>query len=203
MRYMREIKCLTTAEQKRLEDYVCSSEVPKLYGIMVCLYTGLRVGELLALKWSDIDFKSSMLSVKNTCHDVYTAEGYKKMLDTPKTFTSKREIPLPRCIVTRLYKMRKESKSEYVISGKDGKDVSKRSYQSTFNIVLKRLGLPHVGMHALRHTFATRALECGMDVKTLSEILGHKNASITLNCYVHSLPEHKRAMMNKIGKMLH
>lgn len=202
LRYKREMVCLSVADQKKLESYVRASDTPKLFGITICLYTGLRVGELLALKWSDIDFKSSTLSVNKTCHDTYSEEGYKKLIDSPKTFTSKREIPLPKQLVGELKLMRRESKSEYVISGKDGKEISKRSYQSTFSSVLKRLGLPHMGIHSLRHTFATRALECGMDVKTLSEILGHSNAAVTLNCYVHSLPEHKRTMMNKVGKML-
>jgi integrase len=77
-----------------------------------------------------------------------------------------------------------------------------RSYQRTFESLLIKLNIPHKGFHALRHTFATRALECGMDVKTLSEILGHKNPTITLNRYVHSLLEHKTEMMNRLGKLL-
>ena len=97
--------------------------------------------------------------------------------------------------------MKKKSKSEFVIA--DGeKSVFMRSYQRTFELLLKKLNLPHKGFHSLRHTFATRALECGMDVKTLSEILGHKNAAITLNRYAHSLWEHKFEMMNKLGKLL-
>ena len=83
-----------------------------------------------------------------------------------------------------------------------GKPVSVRSYQRTFELLLRRLGIPHRGFHAPRHTFATRALECGMDVKTLSEILGHKSPTVTVNRYVHSLIEHKKAMMNLVGKML-
>ena len=97
--------------------------------------------------------------------------------------------------------MKKQSKSDYVIENK-GTAVFMRSYQRTFELLLKRLNIPHKGFHALRHTFATRALECGMDVKTLSEILGHKNATITLNRYAHSLWEHKSEMMNKLGKLL-
>ena len=81
------------------------------------------------------------------------------------------------------------------------KPVSIRSYQESFSNLLKRIGVPHEGFHALRHTFATRAIECGMDVKSLSEILGHKNPTITLKKYVHSLMEHKKDMMNKLGKL--
>ena len=77
-----------------------------------------------------------------------------------------------------------------------------RSYQKTFELLLKRLRIPHKGFHSLRHTFATRALECGMDVKTLSEILGHKNPTITLKRYAHSMMEHKAEMMNRLGKLL-
>lgn len=80
------------------------------------------------------------------------------------------------------------------------KDISVRSYQRTFELLLKRLKIQHKGFHSLCHTFATRALECGMDVKTLSEILGYKNPKVTLNRYVHSLMEHKQEMMNKLGK---
>lgn len=98
--------------------------------------------------------------------------------------------------------IQKRSRSIFFISGKDGEDVSFRSYQKIFERLLHREKIQHKSFHAIRHTFATRALECGMDVKTLSEILGHQNAAITLNRYAHSLMEHKQEMMNKLGKLL-
>ena len=91
--------------------------------------------------------------------------------------------------------------SPFVVSS-GGKAVSVRSYQRRFELLLKKLGIPHKGFHSLRHIFATRALECGMDVKTLSETLGHKNPTVTLNRYAHSLMEHKADMMNRLGKLL-
>ena len=97
--------------------------------------------------------------------------------------------------------MKKNSKNPLVISSGE-KVLSVRSYQRSFELLQKRLGLQRRGFHALRHTFATRAIECGMDIKSLSEILGHKNPMVTLNRYVHSLMEHKRAMMDKLGKIL-
>ena len=97
--------------------------------------------------------------------------------------------------------MRKVAKNQYVISDSE-KTLAIRSYQRSFERLLKKLGISHRGFHSLRHTFATRALEVGVDVKTLSEILGHKNANITLQRYAHSMLEHKRDMMNQIGKML-
>lgn len=203
-RYKRKsnIKCLTQTQQKKLESYVYGVKTPKLYGFIICLYTGIRVGELLALTWGDIDFKNGIMYIRKTCNDGYESGGYTKIIDAPKTTSSKREIPLSKQLLEILKQLKKLSKSEYIITGNGGKLISKRSYQNTFCLVLKKLAIPHMGLHALRHTFATRALECGMDVKTLSEILGHTNAAITLNVYAHSLPEHKRTMMNKVGKML-
>ena len=96
--------------------------------------------------------------------------------------------------------MKKKSDSEYIISS-HGKPVTTRSYQRSFENMQRNLHIPHRGFHALRHTFATCALERGMDVKTLSEIMGHKNSTITLNRYTHSLTDYKRAMMNKVGKI--
>ena len=119
------------------------------------------------------------------------------MVDSAKTEHSKRAIPLCDPIIKILRKMKKKSNSEYVISS-NGKPVTTRSYQQSFENMQKKLHIPHRGFHALRHTFATRALECGMDIKTLSEIMGHKNSTVTLNRYAHSLTEHKKAMINKL-----
>lgn len=195
-------KYLSQADQKKIECYINNIRSPKLYGIIICLYTGIRVGELMALEWSDIDFKTGILHINKTCHDSYGENGYLKIIDTPKTLTSKRDIPIPKPLLALLKEQKKRNNSKFVISNHDGNGISIRSYQNTFDILLKKLNLPHMGIHGLRHTFATRALERGMDIKTLSEILGHSNATITLNIYAHSQAEHKRAMMDKLGKLL-
>lgn len=122
-------------------------------------------------------------------------------IDEHKTESSKRIIPLPKQLLPRLKHIQKNTHSEFVISNGTS-PISVRSYQRTFELLLKKLSIKHRGFHSLRHTFATRALECGMDVKTLSEILGHKNPTVTLNRYTHSLLEHKIAMMNRVGKLL-
>lgn len=197
----KQVECFSVAEQKKIEQYVLESKKSKLKGIVLCLYTGLRIGELLALTWEDIDFQKGRLSVTKTCHDGNVNGKHCIIVDTPKTETSRRYIPLSKPLLAILKDLKKESKSDYIVSDK-GDSVFVRSYQRTFELLLKRLNIPHKGFHALRHTFATRALECGMDVKTLSEILGHKNATITLNRYAHSLWEHKAEMMNKLGKLL-
>ena len=197
----KKIECFTKEEQRRIEKYILNLQSYKLYGIVLCLYTGLRIGELLALEWSNIDFKKEKMRVCKTCYDGKNDEGeFTRIVDRPKTECSNRIVPLPRQIIPLLRDMKKSSKSNYVISN-NGKSIFVRSYQRSFERILKKLGIEHKGFHSLRHTFATRALECGMDVKTLSEILGHKNPTVTLNRYAHSLMEHKKSMMNKLGKL--
>ncbi len=193
----KPVECFTLAEQKRIEQAVMNGKKDKLYGIILCLYSGLRIGELIALQWCDIDFGKGILTVSKSCH--YGKDGL--VIDEPKTATSRRVIPLPRQLLPILKSIKKKSDSPFVVSA-NGSTVSVRSYQRSFELLLKKLNIPHKGFHSLRHTFATRALECGMDVKTLSEILGHKNPVVTLNRYAHSLMEHKADMMNRLGKLL-
>ena len=193
----KKIECFTVDEQKKIESKILAGGKDKLFGIVLCLYTGLRIGELLALKWSDIDLQKGLLTVSHSCHD--RPGGV--VLEPPKTPFSCRTIPLVQQLLPRLKNIKKFSKSAFVVSGGHG-SMSVRSYQRSFELLLNDLHIAHRGFHTLRHTFATRALECGMDVKTLAEILGHKNPTVTLNRYVHSLPEHKSAMINRLGKLL-
>lgn len=198
----KKVSCFTIAEQKKIEAAALADKRSKMFGVVLCLYTGLRVGELLALKWEDIDFSAGALLVEKTVHDGKDEKGhFGLVMETPKTQSSVRRIPLPKQLIPILKKIKKETKSKYVISN-NRRGVSVRVYQRNFSALLKRIGVPHKGFHALRHTFATRAIECGMDVKTLSEILGHKSATITLNRYVHSMESYKKEMMNKLGKLL-
>ena len=193
----KPVECFTLTEQKNIEQAILNGKKDKLYGIILCLYSGLRIGELMALQWSDIDFTKGILTISKSCHD--GKDGL--VIDEPKTTTSRRVIPLPRQLLPILKGIKKRSNSPFVVST-NGKPVSVRSYQRSFELLLKKLNIPHKGFHSLRHTFATRAIECGMDVKTLSEILGHKNPTVTLNRYAHSLMAHKADMMNKLGKLL-
>ncbi len=198
----KKIECFSLSEQKKIERYLLEKKQAKLFGILLCFYTGLRIGELLALEWSDIDLMKEELRVNRTCHYGKDNTGkYARMIGTPKTTSSERTIPLPKQLIQMLREIKKNSHSIYVISS-GVKPISIRSYQRTFANILQKIAIPHRGFHSLRHTFATRALECGMDVKTLSEILGHKSPTVTLNRYAHSLMEHKKEMMNKVGRLL-
>lgn len=197
----KQVKCFSICEQKTIEQAVINDKRNKMKGVVICLYTGLRIGELLALTWKDIDFERQFLTVSKTCYDGTINGKRARIIDTPKTSHSQRQIPLSKNIIAILKTMRRTSKCDYIIA--DGeKPVYMRSYQRSFEILLQKNEIERKGFHSLRHTFATRALECGMDVKSLSEILGHKSAIMTLNRYSHSMWEHKTEMMNKIWKTL-
>ncbi len=197
----KPIESFDRNEQKKIENYIISGKKDKLIGILICLYTGIRIGELFALTWNDVDLNKELININKSCHDGWRKDGYIKVIEKPKTKSSKRVIPLPKQLIPFMKRLKKRATSEYVIYGND-RPISVRSYQRTFEGLLNRLNLPHKGFHALRHTFATRAHECGMSAKTLSEILGHKNPMITMTRYAHSMLEYKSAMMNKVGKLL-
>lgn len=195
-----EVSCFTLPEQRKIEAAALADRRQKMRGIVICLYTGLRIGELLALTWADVDLPGGTLTVSKTCHDRTAQHGVCRSVNEPKTTASKRTIPLPKQLLPLMKAMKKEVPGNHVISHHTA-PVSIRSYQRSFASLLRKAGVGHRGFHALRHTFATRAIECGMDVKTLSEILGHKNPTVTLARYAHSLTEHKSAMMNRVGKL--
>lgn len=192
----KKVDSLTVLEQRKIESYIRDSKRYKLYGIVICLYTGMRLGELLALKWDNVDMQRAQINVVSTCYYI----NNERIIDSPKTAHSLRTIPFPRQILPLFRTLRKHAKTEFVIED-NGMPICTRSYQRSFELLLKRLKLEHKGFHSLRHTFATRALECGMDVKTLSELLGHKNPNVTLRRYAHSMLEHKKQMMNKLGRL--
>ncbi len=198
----KKIECFTLQEQRKMETNILRSKDVKLFGVLFCLYTGLRIGELLALRWKDFDLIKGTVTVSNTCMDAWQSGRYVKILLPPKTENSNRLIPIPKQLLPIVKALKRASDCEYFICGKSKYGSQVRSYQKTFSRLLRNLQIPHKGFHALRHTFATRALECGMDVKTLSEILGHTDPAMTLKRYAHSMLEHKTDMMNKLGRLL-
>ena len=197
----KQITCFTSEEQKKIERAVLDDKRVKMFGVLLTLYTGFRIGELLALEWSDVDFSKGEISVNKSCHDSKKDGKYRRLCEEPKTETSKRIVPIPKQLIPLMTEVKKKNRSRYVVGDGD-KIISIRSYQYSFSLLLSKLGIPHRGFHSLRHTFATRALECGMDVRTLAEILGHKNPNIALNRYAHSLLSHKHMAMDQLGKLL-
>ena len=198
----KEISVFTKKEQQVIESFCLNHKKRNYIGIVICLYTGIRLGELLALTWDDIDFNSNLLTINKTSYSAKLDGKTQIIVDKPKTKKSNRVIPLPNQLVKLLKIIKKESNSKYVITTRNSGMVGNRSYQRTFKFILKKVNVPYRNFHSLRHTFATNAIELGMDVKTLAEILGHTNAMITLNRYSHSLLGYKIEMMNKLGKNL-
>lgn len=139
----KPVECFSLKEQKQIEQAILSGRKDKLYGILLCLYSGLRIGELIALQWSDIDFTKGILTVSKSCHDGKAG----LIIDEPKTATSRRVIPLPKQLLPILKGIKKKSHSPFVVSA-NGKPVSVRSYQRSFELLLKKLKIPHRGFHS-------------------------------------------------------
>jgi integrase len=199
----RTIEAFSKEEQRRLETQIAVEDDRRLFGIRLCLYTGLRIGELLGLEWQDVDLDEGIITITKTVYRDKSESGtWQLCVDQPKTRASVRRIPLPPYIKEQLTDYRRSATSEYVVENKKGERMSIRSYQYMFEKLTERAGVRKLNFHALRHTFATRAVECGMDIKTLSEIMGHGSASVTLNRYAHSMMDTKIEMMNKLPRII-
>ena len=197
----KEIQILSNKEKQKLEKYCIEQNSLKSLGILICLNTGLRVGEVCALRWENIDFESKKIHIEKTIERIYSKEENKTIviIDTPKSITSVRTIPINSKLYNILKQIRgKSKKTDFVLTGSSEHYVEPRNYQYYFKEILKRSKVKKYKFHTLRHTFATNCIEAGMDIKSLSEILGHANVSITLNIYVHSSDKAKRKYLEKI-----
>lgn len=195
--YNSSIQVLTKAEQTNLCRYLTENMDCKLLGILICITTGIRLGEICSLKWSDIDFGNGILRINTTVQRI-SVEGADKrtgLVETaPKTSCSQREIPLPEIVLGLLEKY--ACTGTYVIN-KD-MPMEPRTYQNIWKKCQKEAGINYKNFHCLRHTFATNCIEQGIDVKSLSEILGHSDVKTTLNRYVHPSIATKRSHINSV-----
>lgn len=192
----KKISVLKPNEQKRLETVLLEVPTDTNLAIYLALHTGMRIGEICALHWSDIDWDERLLFVRST---VIRNKKGQLVIASPKSETSQRAIPLTRQLVNLLAAEHERSCSEFVFSS-PRKDtfLNPRTLQYRFQTLLTRLGISRISFHALRHTFATRWIEFGMDVKSLSEVLGHAGVQITLDIYVHSSDKLKREAIEKL-----
>lgn len=201
-----DVQAFSVKEQRQIEQAVIDSHDKRLLGILLCFYTGIRLGEVCGLKWGDIDFEARSMVVTRTVSRVknFNETGQKTTLSigTPKSAHSIRKIPLPVFLLDLAQTFRVDSSNEncFILSNTE-LPPDPRKYQKLFQLILKRSEVRNRKFHAIRHTFATRALELGIDIKTLSEILGHSNVSITLNIYAHSMFEQKKKAIEKLNAM--
>lgn len=188
-------RVLSVSEQKILVQYLLLQDNIFSFGMLLALYTGLRIGELCALKWED--FSENTIHISKTMQRLKNNSGQTEvMILPPKTNSSDRVIPIPTALLPIIEKYRR--KNGYVLTRPNGKYAEPRLMQNKFAKCIEACQLEGVHFHTLRHTFATRCIESGMDVKTLSEILGHCDVKTTLNKYVHPSLELKQQSIDKL-----
>ena len=199
----KEMRVLSPKEQESLVKVLLDETDQYKFGVLLSLYTGIRIGELCALQWEDIDTELSILKVHKTMQRIQeTSKGSptktKVIITEPKSKCSIRDIPLPPFLIEYAMRFKSNAKA-YVLSGTPDKYVEPRTMQNRFKKYVAAAGIDAANYHSLRHTFATRCVEIGFEIKTLSEILGHANVNITLNKYVHSSLQLKRDNMAKLS----
>lgn len=205
-RERQEVEVLSITNQRQLMNYVKEHFTFLNLGIFICLNTGLRIGEVCALQWEDIDVVSGVIRVCKTIQRIYLVDGQEKhtelIIDKPKTKNSIREIPMTRELLAHVRPLKKVVRGDFYVLTNAAEPTEPRTYRSYFNKLQQQLGLPKMRFHGLRHSFATRCIESKCDYKTVSVLLGHSNISTTLNLYVHPNMEQKRRCIETMGKMM-
>lgn len=197
-----EMRVLSQSEEKNLNRVLLNQTDRYKLGILICLYTGIRIGELCALRWKNISLSDQTIRIDSTIQRLQIDEedcSNKTMLyiSEPKTFSSVRTIPFPLFLLPLIEKFQDKPES-YILSGCERVIVEPRTMQNRFKKYLELGGINDANFHSLRHTFATRCIESDFDLKSLSEILGHSSLKTTLDKYVHSTMKQKKSNMEKI-----
>lgn len=202
----QELEVLSVTNQRRIMQYAKENFTFRNLGIYICLSTGMRIGEICALKWGDINLATEMISVNRTIERIYIIEKGMKhtelVIGTPKTKNSIRDIPMSRELLKIIRPLKKVMNDDYYVLTNEAKPTEPRTYRNYYKQLLKQLNIPNLKFHGLRHSFATRCIESQCDYKTVSVILGHANISTTLNLYVHPNMEQKKKCINKMFKRL-
>lgn len=205
-REKHNIEVLSRSDQKKIMNYIQEHFTFRNLGVYICLSAGVRIGEVCALTWEDIDTDNGVISINRTIQRIYIIEdGLRKtelILDTPKTKNSIREIPINKDLLRILKPFKKIVNSSFFVLTNDAKPTEPRTYRSYYKNLMKELNMPELKFHGLRHSFATRCIESNCDYKTVSVLLGHSNISTTLNLYVHPNMEQKKKAIEQMFKTL-
>lgn len=201
-RKITKIEVFSKEEENKIIKYAISNFTFKNLGILICLYSGMRIGEICALKWEDIDIDKKIITVSKTLQRIYSREKKTKIIiDSAKTINSNREIPLADTLFKIIKPLYKIINKDYYVITNSPKYTEPRTYRKYYLELLNTINVRKLKFHGLRHTFATRCIEVKVDYKTLSVILGHSNISITLNLYVHPDYEQKKKCIDKMSKL--
>ena len=202
----KELEVLSVANHRKILNYIQSHFTFTGLGIYISLSTGLRIGEICSLKWSDINVTEGTITVSRTIERIYIIEGEKKytelVINTPKTKNSCREIPMSKELLAMIKPLKKVVNEDFYVLTNDERPTEPRTYRNYYNGLMEKLDIPKLKYHGLRHSFATRCIEAGCDYKTVSVLLGHSNISTTLNLYVHPNMEQKKRCISKMFKSL-
>ena len=201
-----ELPVLCRTDQKRMMKYMTDNFSFRNLGVYICLSAGLRIGELCALKWENMDVSRGVIVVDKTIQRIYFIEGGERhtelMIDTPKSANSIREIPMTKELLRMVKPMRKVVNPSYYVLTNCSRPTEPRTYRNYYNKLMAEIGLPPLKFHGLRHSFATRCIEGRCDYKTVSVLLGHSNISTTLNLYVHPDIDQKKRCVEQMYRSL-
>ncbi|MDL2219414.1 site-specific integrase [Ruminococcaceae bacterium OttesenSCG-928-O06] len=215
----KEMRVLSMDEQHKLEKAALDSDNRNAFGVYLCVNTGLRLGELLGLQWKDIDWeKKEILVRRNLGRRVVFEDGMPNgtaiVIGDTKTFSSRRSVPITADMVEKIteFKAKQDAAKQaageaykdddFLLASDLGKHYEPRHYEELFYGLVEQAGIEKANFHSLRHTFATRCIEAGMDVYVVSKLLGHTNPTTTLNRYGHLLPDHRAASVEKLERYM-
>lgn len=200
------IDILSRSHQKQIMVYIQTHFTFKNLGIYICLSAGIRIGEICALTWNDLDVENGIIHVRKTIQRIYIVEKSRKhtevILDTPKTKNSIREIPMTKDLLKMVRPVKKVVNGNFYVLTNEPQPTEPRTYRNYYKRLMLSLGLPSMKFHGLRHSFATRCIESKCDYKTVSVLLGHSNISTTLNLYVHPNLEQKKRCIERMQNTL-
>jgi integrase len=201
----KPMRVLSVTEQNKLNQYLYENLSLTNVGILICMYTGIRIGEICALKWKNVSFSEHCIFIESTMQRLQQqTSGYYKtkiVISEPKSCCSIRRVPIPDNLYETLKNLQ-QNPDCFLLTGDVKEILEPRTLQNRFKAVIKKCGIQNANFHSLRHTFATRCVEVGVDVKSLSEILGHASVNITLNKYVHPSMEQKLKNINMLSDLL-
>ena len=203
-RRQNKVKTLTRADQRRLMDHIQANFSFMNLGIYICLSSGLRIGELCALTWDDLDTDAGVVRISKTLQRIYMNEKCRTevIIGTPKSRNSIREIPLAKELQRLIKPLKKVVNGKFYILTNSLSPTEPRSYRNYYRRIMHQLDLPQLKFHSLRHSFATRCIESKCDYKTVSVLLGHSSISTTLNLYVHPNLDQKKKCIERMFKTL-